>query len=390
MNTHNNRTLFFQILEHSLQDNTFAKATLSKSVSAYRWKRLVVSAFINSRGQRELSFEYSDGRQVERKNLSSSESYETLKLLLTECFRSAYVRTASEELSFERTDKETFRLKRKNLENEQLTVPHHNREKHHLIPADSPFLIELGISSKEGLVRRDRYDKFRQIQKFIEIIDSLIPSECLTSPDGLRAIDFGSGKHYLTFALHHFLTSHSSAHSIVGVEQREELVASGKTVADKIGCANICFKASTIEASSFDYADAVVALHACDTATDDALAKAISLNARYICVAPCCHKYVRQRLTSSSDLEPVLRHGILSERFADGLTDSLRVLTLESLGYSTKLFEFVSPEHTAKNTMITAVKTGQPRPEATQQMNELKSKFGLTDFYLDRKLRPAE
>ncbi len=386
MNSADNKVQFEQLLRESFESESFLKATLSKSESGYRWYRVVVSAFLNARSLRELSFEYSDGKQVERRNVAPAEGHDLITTLLSDHFRSAYVKTAQEEISFERTDKGSFRLKRRKVTATQITLPHHNRQKNYRIDANSRFLVELGISSKEGVVRRERYDKFRQIQKFIEIIASLIKPEELSKTTGFRAADFGSGKHYLTFALHHFLLSNSAESRTTGIEQRHELVAAGKEVATRLALSSIDFIASPIESADLKSADLVVALHACDTATDDAIAKAVALNARYICVAPCCHKYVRQRLRPSADLQAVLRHGIIAERFADSLTDSLRALTLESLGYNTKLFEFISSDHTAKNTMITAVFTGRRSSESAKQIKELRRKFQLDDFYLDRKL----
>jgi len=167
------------------------------------------------------------------------------------------------------------------------------------------------------------------------------------------------------------------------VEQRPDLVSVGQGLAEQLQLPNLSFLHSSIGSSAITSADLVVALHACDTATDDAIHKAVAAQAEFICVAPCCHKYVRQRFTSSADLLPLLRHGILEERFCESLTDSLRVLVLESLGYQTKLFEFVSLEHTAKNVMITARKTGKINPESMRTLQQLKEKFDLSDFYLD-------
>jgi hypothetical protein len=132
--------------------------------------------------------------------------------------------------------------------------------------------------------------------------------------------------------------------------------------------------------------DLVVALHACNTASDDALARAIRAKARFICIAPCCHSYVRQAFTPSDDLRPMLRHGIIEERFAEGLTDSLRVLVLEALGYKTKLFEFIALEHTAKNVMITAQLTEHRKQASLKAIADLREKFKLQDFYLDKQL----
>jgi len=381
-----NQAKFLEVLSASLGTDSFCKVTLSKPAPGYRWKRAVVSAFANARGEREISFEYSDSRQVERKNVPCVDTMEALTPLITNSFRSAYLRTLTEEYSFERTDKDTYRLKYKQLSSPPPELPSHNRQKHHIVPADAPFLREVGITSHAGIVRRERFDKFRQIQKFVEVIASMIPDEALSNENGLRVVDFGSGKHYLTFALHHFLTKHSANHRVIGVEQRQELVAAGQEIASRLGHTELEFIAGTIASTTIEKTDLVVALHACDTATDDALAKALNAQARYICVAPCCHKYVRQKFAPSQDLLPMLRHGILAERFADGLTDSLRVLALEGAGYQTKLFEFISPEHTAKNTIITAVRTGRRNSDSLRLLRDLCHKFALADFYLDTKI----
>lgn len=163
-------------------------------------------------------------------------------------------------------------------------------------------------------------------------------------------------------------------------------MASGEGISEKLALSGLHFVHGSIATTPVESVDLVVALHACDTASDDALAKAIRAKAGYVCVAPCCHSYVRQRFTPSDDLKPMLRHGILAERFAEGLTDSLRVLMLEVAGYQTKLFEYISLEHTSKNVMITARFTGRKRPESLEQLRELKRKFNLEDFYLDRAL----
>lgn len=386
MKTSDNRIKLRDILHDSFTEKSFLKATLSKPVPECQWKRVTVATFRNHHDIEEVCFEYFTERQAQRKNVAYSDAYQILETLLSTSFRSMYLKTAAEEVSFEQTDRGTHRLRRKALCEAATSLPQHNREKRYHISPDCPFLFELGITSPTGTVRRDRYDKFRQIQKFIEIISLLIPKSALDSKNGLVAADFGSGKHYLTFALHEFLTSMSPHHKVLGIEQRSELVALGNEVARKLRSRHLEFISGTIDSTPLEKADLVVALHACDTATDDALAQAIKMGARYICVAPCCHKYMRKRFTPSDDLMSILRHGLLAERFAESLTDSLRVLTLESYGYQTKLFEFISPEHTAKNTMITAVKTNSPQRDSTQRIKELCRKFALKNYYLDQKL----
>jgi hypothetical protein len=379
-----NKTLFFQALESSFRDQSFCKATLSNPSQEQRWKRIVINTFTDSKGNVHVSFEYSDGRQVERKNYSLEQSFSEIASWIPLRMRNAFVKLSHEELTFEATDHGSYRLKRREV-SAPASSAHttHNRQKNYLISTDSPFLIELGIASKAGEVRRDRHDKFRQIQKFAEIILDLV-SESTRPNEEFSIVDFGSGKHYLTFALHHLLQDRYKALSVTGVEQRPELVEFGQEVVRTLGLSNLHFTAGSIASHPLESADLVVALHACNTATDDALAKAIRAKARYICVAPCCHAYVRQHCTASDDLKGMLRHGIIAERFAEGLTDSLRVLTLEALGYQTKLFEFISLEHTAKNVMITARYTGQKRSASLEMLHGLQSKFCLSDFYLDR------
>lgn len=384
----NNKHLFFELVRDALLSGTFVKATLSKVALSPRWKRVALGAFTDSKGRSLISFDYSDGVQTERKNLSPEEAFTSLTSMIPDQFKVANVRLVSEELLFELNDRGAFRLKRRASEQISSTPTRHNREKIYLVPSSAPFLKALGITTADGEVRRDMYDKFRQINKFIEIIESLVdlPQEGKAAGD-FAATDFGSGKHYLTFALQHFLSPRCEKLTLTAVEQRPDLVSLGRHVATTLGVNNIDFIEGTIAESPLTSPSLVVALHACDTATDDALAKAIEHRARYICVAPCCHKYVRKHMNESEDLlAPMLRHGILAERFAESLTDTLRVLALEAAGYEAKLFEFISPEHTAKNTMITASLSGTENLESLAALTRLKSAFGLKDFYLDRKL----
>lgn len=381
-----NHNAFFDALEKALLDRTFIKLILSKPLAGFRWNKVVITKFLDARGVVSTSIEHFDKTQTQRVNIPYEATFSEVQNLLPAQMLAGHLKTAEHELMLEKTPHNSFRLKRLSVSTPPRPVPAHNREKQYLIPTDSQFLVELGIASASGGIRREKYDKFRQIQKFIEVISDLVPVSVRSSPTGLSAVDFGSGKHYLTFALHAFLSQGSAASSVRGVERRADLVSMGQSVAERLSTQTLTFVEGSIAETSVHNVDLVVALHACNTATDDALAKAVQARARFICVAPCCHAYVRQQLTTSDDLRPMLRHGILEERFAEGLTDSLRVLTLEALGYESKLFEFISPEHTAKNTMITALWTGQKRAESLQAIRQLKAKFGLRDYYLDAAL----
>jgi hypothetical protein len=381
-----NRRLFFESLETSLATGTFRRATISKPIAETPWKRIGVSIFTASAGSSSIAFDYDNGRQIERKNTTPQEALDLIIGLVPIQYSAVHLRLADEELQVEQSNQGTFRLKRRPAEKLDDIPAGHNREKNYLIPATASFLVGVGIASKIGAIKRERYDKFRQINKFIEVIASLLPSGVLSSDRGVTAVDFGSGKHYLTFALSEYLTKFSAQSSVTGVEQRPELVQFGQELARSLGWTQLRFTGGTIADTPLRETDLVVALHACDTATDDAIARAVKADARFICVAPCCHKYVRNHFHPPEDLKAILRHGIIQERFAEGLTDSLRVLVLEALGYQTKLFEFISLEHTAKNVMITAARTGRPNPSSLEALRALKEKFKLTDFYLDRVL----
>jgi hypothetical protein len=378
----NNKLAFFETIADSLTQGTMRKATLSNPLPGVPWRRVTLNIFETSAGTLEVAFHYDNGTKVERKNCSPSEAKDAVRNLVPGQFRTVNLRTATQEIQFEETRQRTFRLKTR-AHTEAASIPTHNRAKNYLVPSDSRFLFELGISMKDGTIRRDRHDKFRQINKFVEVISDLVPQERLQATEGISVIDFGSGKHYLTFALHEYLRKLSASSRTAGIEQRADLVTIGQDLADRLEIPNLSFNQSSIATSDVQSADLVVALHACDTATDDAILKAVTANAEFICVAPCCHKYVRQKFTSSADLLPMLRHGIIEERFCEGLTDSLRVIMLESLGYQAKLFEFVSLDHTAKNVMITARKIGKPSHESRTILEKLKEKFKLSDFYLD-------
>jgi SAM-dependent methyltransferase len=203
-------------------------------------------------------------------------------------------------------------------------------------------------------------------------------------------VDMGAGKGYLDFALYDYLaTVAKQPVRIVGVEMRDQLVADGNATAKASGFDGLSFEAGTIMEFDAGKADAVIALHACDTATDDAIFKGISAGAALIAVAPCCHKQIRRQMAAGKPdlrLEPLLRHGIFVERQAEMITDTLRALLLELNGYKTRVFEFVSDAHTPKNNLIVAEKddrTGRDRDAVLKQIADIKAMFGIEQHYLE-------
>ena len=262
----------------------------------------------------------------------------------------------------------------------------HDRKKQYLLEEGTPvpFLVELGVMTPDGKVRKSRYDKFRQVNRFLELVDDVVPS---LRPEGtLRVVDFGCGKSYLTFAIHHLLTELRGREvEIVGLDLKEDVIAECSAFAERSGAAGLRFERGDI--ASFDAGadvDLVVSLHACDTATDEALAQAVRWGADAILAVPCCQKEAYRQLESSL-LAPLLRHGLAKERFAALVTDALRAQLLELAGYRAQLVEFVALEHTAKNVLIRAVKGKPAGADVRRAYEELRDSLGL-DPALERLL----
>jgi SAM-dependent methyltransferase len=271
----------------------------------------------------------------------------------------------------------------------QVAPREHDRRKHYLLEEGTPvpFLVELGVMTPDGMVRKSRYDKFRQVNRFLELVDDVVPS---LRPEGtLRVVDFGCGKSYLTFAIHHLLTELRGREvEIVGLDLKEDVIAACASLAEHSGAVGLRFERGDI--ASFDAGgevDLVVSLHACDTATDEALAQAVRWQADAILAVPCCQKEAYRQLESQF-LAPLLRHGLAKERFAALVTDTLRAQLLELAGYRTQLVEFVALEHTAKNVLIRAVKGAPAATDARRAYEELRDSLGL-DPTLERLLAAA-
>ena len=262
----------------------------------------------------------------------------------------------------------------------------HDRKKQYLLEEGTPvpFLVELGVMTPEGVVRKSRYDKFRQVNRFLELVDDVVPS---LRPEGtLRVIDFGCGKSYLTFAIHHLLTVLRGRDvELVGLDLKEDVIAACSALAKRSGAAGLRFERGDIAGFEAEAdVDLVVSLHACDTATDEALAQAVRWQADAILAVPCCQKEAYRQLESSL-LAPLLQHGLAKERFAALITDVLRAQLLELAGYRAQLVELVALEHTAKNVLIRAVRGKSAADGVRRAYEELRDSLGL-DPALERLL----
>ena len=266
----------------------------------------------------------------------------------------------------------------------------HDRKKSYLLREGEPaaFLVELGVMNAEGKVFAAKYDKFRQINRFLEMVEDVFP--LLPSGKPLRIIDFGCGKSYLTFALYHYLVFCQNREvEITGLDLKEDVIAACRGLAERLGYRGLEFLRGDIaEYTGATEADMVVTLHACDTATDAALEKAVRWNAKVILSVPCCQHELYGQLKQPA-LDPMLDHGIIRERFAALATDSARARLLELVGYRTQILEFIDLEHTPKNLLIRAVRQEKPSPERQRAQAEgyfeFKRLLGI-DPYLERAL----
>lgn len=256
----------------------------------------------------------------------------------------------------------------------------HNRSKNYQLPEKEPsdLLIALGIQSKEGKVLREKFDKFKQINRFLELVSD-IRGELNESP---LIVDFGCGKAYLTFALYTMLQNAR----IVGIDSRKDVIDKCLALKESLDATNLDFRQMRIQEYRQDGpVDLVLALHACDTATDAALAKAIELDAQAILVAPCCQHEIATQVKKES-FPLLLEHGLLKERFSALLTDAMRAEILNQLGYMVDLVEFIDPEHTPKNLLIRATRKKNPPAPNWQAYKTLKSTLGTT-LTLERLLK---
>ena len=240
----------------------------------------------------------------------------------------------------------------------------HNRKKRYLLEEGRPvpFLQDLGVMTEEGKIVHARYDKFRQINRFLEFVEDILPR--LPKDREVTILDYGCGKSYLTFAIYYYLKELNGFDvRIIGLDLKEDVIEECNQLAEKYGYEKLTFLTGDIASyTGADEVDMVVTLHACDTATDYALEKAVQWNAKVILSVPCCQHELNRQIHCEA-LEPVLKYGILKERLAALVTDGLRGAKLEEAGYQVQLLEFIDMEHTPKNILIRAVKTGKKKPE---------------------------
>lgn len=371
---------------------SFVKLKLSKPHSAGGDLKSIDIRPIIVKRVLKLSFTYHHQTRDIVKNYLPEESATLLSTLLTEKFSSARLYTLDADVQIAKTAS-VFTLTRHPPTQTEIPALSHDRAKQRLIEsAGKPYLHALGIADSQGKVNKNSYDKFSQINKYIEILDGLIKR--LSPRETWRIVDMGAGKGYLTFALYDYLTNTLKLDAeITGVEYRIDLVQQCNDIALASGFKKLKFVQGSITDYDCTGANIVIALHACDTATDDAIFKAIRAHAELIVVAPCCHKQIRREMSNASiaHLDFLMKYGTYVERIAEMATDGLRAQLLELNNYHTNLFEFISDSHTPKNVMIVATLAPTPlKPAEYEKLQtsiaQIKTRFGIATHRLEQLL----
>jgi len=382
----------------SLARGTFARLILSSPVDTGGAPQKILGRFVVLKGEPHVSLTLRHATRDVIRNLPVGAATDWLRGQLGAAFRSALVCTTQRDWQFISDEAGHARLIDHQPSSRQTPSSEHDRKRHGILDASAnDWLQGLGLLDNHGKLRASMADKHRQINHYLEIFSHLAtdcgwneapvakePSRC----SALQIADMGCGKGYLTFGLWHLVRRvWKQPVRVTGVEARADLVTATNKLAKHIQAEGLEFMAGTIESARLPRVDALIALHACNTATDDAIKRGIELGAKLIVVAPCCHQEVRSQLGSPEPFTAVLRHGLMAERMSEWVTDGLRALFLEWAGYRTKVMEFVAGEHTPKNLMIAAVRDGKPVAAARGRIQELKDHFGIKHHALDSLLR---
>lgn len=339
------------------------------------------------RDQVKLQFAYNHKNKVWHKNLDPREAIMEVEELLSDIFKQGNIFTKKADYQILISKKGKVSILKKKPTKEEVDLSH-DRKKTYIIEDGEPvdFLVKLGVMNEKGKVVSKRYDKFKQINRFLEMVEDIIPK--LNKDKTLQIIDFGCGKSYLTFALYHYLVNILELNvNIIGLDLKMDVINFCNELSQELNFDKLKFIHGDIKdyEGLFDV-DMVVTLHACDTATDAALVKAVSWNAKVILSVPCCQHEFYNKIDNKV-LEPMLNHGIIKEKLASLVTDSLRANVLEILGYDVQLLEFIDMEHTPKNILIRAVKAKERDNTVTlAKYNKFKEFWGLEDLYIEKEI----
>lgn len=381
---------FLDTFQQAIETDQFDRLILSQYKGELEQLEKMTLRVIWLNEQKVLSCLYRYKTQDVTKNYPLTEALSQVTELLA-CCKQANLITTAEELQLKKNKKKIMltRSKTQPVVKSKTAEQGHDRVKQRYVDQDSVFLQHLGITDQQGQVIPSMARKWKQINKFVEIFSNAL-SQIKSSQEGLRVVDFGSGKGYLTCALYDYMQKHGQTPWVTGVELNPKMVEFCQKVADQSQFNQLDFFQGDVRTYEPEHLDVMIALHACDVATDFAIHTGIRLNAQIIMCAPCCHKELRPQLQAPKVLSPMLQFGIHAGQQAEMLTDTIRALLLKAYGYETKVFEFVALEHTSKNKMILAVKRKddqEPDPDVLNQIQALKEMYGIQKHSLELLLK---
>ena len=401
---------FINKLQSSIKEGSFVKLTLSKPSAISRQQ----SADLNNvyvkpiilKNEKMYSFTYRYERRDETKNYDAEQTLKIITELLSGIFLNASLFTLTEDVTLLVSKKGKATVMCKAVKEQREQNVQHDKVKNRLINTDNPWWFKLGLTTREGKVTADMQHKFKQICKYVEIVDGVMKN---VKFDGkIRIADMGAGKGYLTFALYEYLTQRCKYDIMMeGVEIRPDLVVKINEIIKESNLKDFRFVESSIDSyqlsaiscqttdngqqsesivSVNSQLDVLIALHACNTATDDAIIKGIKSGAKLIICAPCCHKQIRQEMEKSKVVDSITRYGIFLERQAVMITDAIRALIMEYYGYKTQVMEFIEMEHTPKNILLVGRKSDAPvdKEAILKQIEDLKKQYGIEKHYLEK------
>lgn len=346
-----------EVLSH-IANNNINKITFSNIRNKELELDKVIGKLVNIKNNINLQLEYRYKRIIQHTNLVTTDSKSIKKTIvdLFELAKDINVVTIDENINIKVSKKFKISVNRKKTTSKIISFDHNKKKEYFLDEKQKyPFLVELGIQNKDGKVVKSKYNKFKQINKYLEFIKQATTQ--LDSNKQITILDFGSGKSYLTFSTYYYLTEVLKMNvKIIGIDLKKEVIENCNNIAKKLNFSNLSFiYGDVIDYENKDEIDMVISLHACNTATDIAILKALGWKAKVFFAVPCCQKEINGQL--NSDFLPfMLKHGIVKEKFSTLLTDSVRSEVLEAFGYKSDIVEFISAENTPKNQLIRAYK----------------------------------
>lgn len=374
-----NKDDIFNILKNIIIEKKLIKAVFSNNEKSYDTKKIILKP-VEIKGNYFIQFEEFKENRAYHSNLDCNSSIENIFTLL-DCFKQFLITSENLEIQILK-NKKGFSLKKKEISKQKISL-NHNSTKNYILNENTeiPFLIKLGVMNKEGKISKEKYSKFRQINRYLEFIEDTLKDLKKQNliKDKMTVVDFGCGKSYLTFALYHYLKNIKKMDiKVIGLDLKSDVIEFCNKIASELQFSNLHFSKGDIkDFKELDKVDMIFSLHACNTATDFSILKGLELGASAILAVPCCQSEINQKISKTkntpfkTELTPFSNFGIFQERFSSLATDALRATALELCGFETKVMEFIDMEHTPKNILIKAIRTPITESKLISKKEEL-------------------